>query len=122
MLTTDGNCPYQALYRRVPRLLVDFGKAAGAALDDEAGGLACVSRHSQRLREVSLDSAVQTIAQRRIDRAVQDKTRPALETLDLDVGDQVDFLLGRNDKGHLRMGRTRRGYDAEQCPRKSCEF
>lgn len=91
MLSVDGSSPYHALYGRVPRLLLDFEKVAGASAEDAVGGLPGISRHSQRVREIAVGTMVSASAQRRVDRAMHDKTRPALESLELAVGDHVDF-------------------------------
>ena len=90
MMSVDGTTPYHALLGRVPRMLVDFEKPLGASADDSEG-VDGASKHVLRLREVALQKMIEATAQSRMSRALNSKTRPASERLELSTGDLVDY-------------------------------
>ena len=89
LLAVHGTTPYEALFGRTPQLLRDLDTSSGPASDDISGGRA--SRHIHRLREISLTNIIQGHAEERLRIATNSRTRPAIQTLDLKVGDQVEF-------------------------------
>ena len=90
LLSVHGTTPYTARFGRVPNLLRDLhGETSGTGLDDISGGAA--SRHIHSLRELSLKMIIQGHAEERLRIASSTRTRPAIQTLDLHPGDQVEF-------------------------------
>ena len=65
LLSTGDGSPYVSLYGRVPRILPQIEDLIGESrLDDESGTSS--TRHTHRLREISIASAVEAMAQRRL--------------------------------------------------------
>ena len=91
LTTVGGQTPYQALYGRGPPGLAEFEPQSETVLDDRSGGVAGYSRNRHRVREMALAAMVQESAQMRLDRALASKTRLAVELLELQPGDLVDF-------------------------------
>ena len=90
LLSVDGATPYNALYGRTPRMLIDFERAPGASADDSIG-MPGISKAVHRCREISLGKMIEAQAKMRIQRAITDRTRPAAQLLDLRTGDLIDF-------------------------------
>ena len=91
LTTVAGHTPYRALYGREPPGLAEFEPQSETALDDRSGGVAGFSRNHHRVREMALAAMVQESAQMRLERALNSKTRLAVEQLELQPGDLVDF-------------------------------
>ncbi len=91
LVSVAGQSPYQALFGRVPPILAEFEPMSECQLDDGSAGIAGVSRHHHRLREMAVQSMVESTAQQRMARALHSKTRVTHESLNLQPGDQVDF-------------------------------
>ena len=91
MLTVAGHTPYRAIYGRDPPMLAEFEPTSETQLDDTSGGIPGYSRHTMRLREVAMQSMTQASAQQRLERALKSKTRVAIQQLELQSGDLVDF-------------------------------
>ena len=90
-LTIGDGTPYKALYGRVPELFRDFDRAGAQAIDDaEGAGESGLYRHIQRLREINLSSIIQATAADRMKRALDARTTPAIQDLELETGDLVD--------------------------------
>eukprot|EP00974_Lingulodinium_polyedra_P000275 25781-Lingulodinium_polyedra.AAC.1 len=82
--------------------MADFEPAAEIQLDDSGSGIAGVSRHHHRLREIAVQSMVDLTARQRIERAARAKTRRATESLELMPGGQVEFHrppVSKDDSG-----------------------
>ena len=86
-----GMSPYQAVFGRQMNLLLNFEPASATELEDDAEGIAGVSRHVARLRHAAVSSIVQATAIDKINRSLQTKTRQAGEHLELKVGDSIVF-------------------------------
>ena len=91
LTTVAGQTPYRALYGREPPGLAEFEPQSETVLDDHSGGVAGHSRDHHRVREMALAAMVQESAQMRLERALNSKTRLAVEQLELQPGDLVDF-------------------------------
>eukprot|EP00975_Prorocentrum_lima_P018535 3901940-Prorocentrum_lima.AAC.1 len=50
-----------------------------------------VSRYGHRLREIAVQSMVASTAAERAQRALQSKTRPSIQAVNYQIGDQVEF-------------------------------
>eukprot|EP00969_Alexandrium_andersonii_P007698 335701-Alexandrium_andersonii.AAC.1 len=66
--------------------MADFKPASDLALDDSGSGIAGVSRHCHRLREIPVQTMVDLTARQRVERAARAKTRRAPESLELQLG------------------------------------
>ena len=91
MTTVAGQTPYRALYGRDPPGLSEFEPTSETQLDDFSAGLAGYSRYHHRVREVAIAAMVQETAQLRIERALDSKSRLAVQQLELEPGQLVDF-------------------------------
>ena len=89
LLSTGDGSPYVSLYGRAPRLLPQIEDIIGEARQDDTEGTAS-TRHVHRLREISVASAVEAMAQRRLKLAEKSRTALAGEQLNLHNGDQVE--------------------------------
>lgn len=69
------------------------------AADDLDGGRPGVSRHFQRLQEISLQNMIEGPARDLINSALRTRTMPAGEALGPQVGDAVDFRRPPASKG-----------------------
>ena len=89
----DGCWPHAiwSFYGRDPPVLAEFEPTSETQLDDTAGGIPGCSRPTMRLREVVMRSMTQASAQQRWERALKSKTRMAIEQLELQPGDLIDF-------------------------------
>ena len=95
MLSVAGFRRYQTLYRRLPAMMADFEPNADLILADNAVGVVGASRHHHRVREIALRSMVDMTPKQRVERAARTHSRRSVESLDLQVGDHIDFT------GHL---------------------
>lgn len=91
MLTVGDATPYQAVFGRTPVMLPGFELVSESSLDDLSAGVAGFSRHDLRIREIALEKMIQHSSRTRLERGMNSKTRLALEQLDLNQGDLVDF-------------------------------
>lgn len=91
LTTVAGQTPYRALYGREPPGLTEFEPQSETVLDDRSGGVTGHSRNHHRVREMAPADMVQETAQLRIERALHSKTRLAVEQLEFEPGDLVDF-------------------------------
>ena len=91
MTTVAGQTPYRALYGRDPPGLSEFEPTSETQLDDFSAGLAGYSRYHHRVREVAIAAMVQETAPMRIERALDSKSRLAVQQLELEPGQLVDF-------------------------------
>ena len=98
MVSQNGTSPYNALFGRVPRTMVEFQQVAGAAVGDMGDGLPGVSRHVHRLREIALENCIKSQAEQRMKTALSTNTRMAGEILDLQVGSLIDFYRNPHQK------------------------
>ena len=87
LLSIGEGTPYSALYGRVPRLLPQIEDVTGTARmhDDETG--VAGSRSVQRLREIAVASAVESLAPRRLQLANKSKSAMAGEQFELKLGE-----------------------------------
>ena len=88
LTTIGGFSPLQAVLGYQPGILPDLDRT-DALQDDSEGG---VTRHMYRLREIAVQSMVETTAKERAQRALRSRTRPAIQTTDWKVGDTVEFF------------------------------
>ena len=91
MIKVAGYTPFQAKEGTTPAILSEFEPQSETVLDDMAGGVPGYSRGHLRLREVATSAMVELVAQQRIKRASESKTRIATQQLQLEPGDLVDF-------------------------------
>ena len=91
LLSIGEGTPYIALLGRVPPLLPQLEHIAGSAqLNDETGVEG--SRHIHRLREVTVSSMIEALAERRLSMINQSGPSPLPgELLALHPGDQVEI-------------------------------
>ena len=94
MLTIGGATPMEAVYGKNPPLLSDLETPSDAQADDDQGARS----HNHRAREVVLGKMVETSAQARLARATRRKTRGAIESAELEVGDEVDYFRPAGNK------------------------
>jgi hypothetical protein len=87
MISIGGVTPMQAVLGQNPPLLADFEPRSDVPCDDSDG----VSRNVHRAREVALTKMIERTAVMRIERAQRSKTRTAVESMELAIGDEVDF-------------------------------
>jgi len=91
MISVGGQTPLQGLLGRQPAVLSEFEPTSETQLDDTSGGAAGVSRHVHRLREIAVQSMVEHTAMQRMRRAEQSKSRKSIQSLELEIGDEVDI-------------------------------
>ncbi len=89
LLSINGSTPYNGVYGRVPLILpsIDQQDIPGEGQQPMPG----LVRHSHRLREVSVQAMIEGSAKARLGRAMNTRTTMAAQSLDLKVGDEVDF-------------------------------
>ena len=91
MVTIGRETPYRSVLGRDPIILADFEPLSETQLDDQSAGIPGFSRNHLRVREIAVQSIVQQTAINRLNRALNSKTRVAVEQLELHPGDLVDF-------------------------------
>ena len=103
LLPIGGGTPYVALLGRVPPLLPQLEHIVGSAsLNDETEVEG--SRHVHRLREITVSSMVEALAERRLSMINQSGPSPLPgELLSLRPGDQVE-IYRRTTKRPPSMG------------------
>ena len=108
LITVGGSTPYNAVMGRMPSMLPgiehirspDFG-------DDEPGGQgseyadlssegkkkkgSSTLEHTHRLREIAIQEMTEASARARLGRALNTRSTPAAQKMNLQVGDDVDF-------------------------------
>ena len=89
-ISVHGHTPQVALLGRQPALLQTL-EPESTALAEDGSGIAGISKHIHRLREVAVASMVAGTARNRLEIAEDSKTRPFGEGLELQIGDLVDF-------------------------------
>ena len=90
-LTVGDGTPDKALYGRIPELFRDFEHTGAQAIDDAEGvGESGLYRRVQRLQDINLSSIIQATAADRMKRALDARTTPAIQDLELETGDLVD--------------------------------
>ena len=104
LVSVHGNTPYIALYGRVPRLFLPECEGQGMqALDDSKYGPLGSMRHAHRLREVTVQSIVESTATERLKAASNSKTRVAGEN------PKLDWVISLTFQGHLIPKMSRDG-------------
>ena len=83
----------QAALGYQPGILPDLDQRD--ALYDSPDGF---TRHAHRLREIAVQSMVETTARERAQRALRSKTRPAIEVTEWKIGDTVEFFRATGNK------------------------
>ena len=91
LLNIGGKSPYNALFGLQPKFIQELESMGQSAITDGDGGIIGASRHSVRLREIALQSIIETIAKARMVRADATKTRVSGEILGLEVGQLVEL-------------------------------
>ena len=96
LLNINGSTPYNAVYGRVPKVLPGIDQIAnpGETKESHVGSLA----HTHRLREISVQAMIEGSARARLCRALNTRTVPAGQSLNLQVGDEVDFYREQPQK------------------------
>ena len=96
LLTINNASPYNAVYGRVPKILPDIN-CPDSELEHNvpAGGLI---RHTNRLREIAVQSIVDGTAKARLGRALKTKTLPTGEREGYQVGEDVDIYRAPGTK------------------------
>jgi len=87
MISIGGVTPMQAVLGKNPPLLADFEPRSDVPCDDSDG----VPRNVHRAREGALTKMIERTAAMRLERAQRSKTRTAVESMELAIGDEVDF-------------------------------
>ena len=101
LLSINRNTPYNAVYGGVPRILPSIEQVdAPDELHQSAPGLI---RHTHRLGEISVQAMIEGSASARLGRTLNTRTTMAAQTLDLRVGDEVDFLARTSDQRCIRL-------------------
>ena len=90
LFTVGNSTPMQAVFGRQSPLLPNLDTSP-AGLEDESGGTDGHSRGRHRLREWAVQSMVEATAQNRIRRALNTKTRGAVQAQQYTPGDDVEF-------------------------------
>ena len=95
LLSYHGHSPYEAVFGRTPSLLPD----ATLSVDEPTGTLALGSREHHRMREIAVNSIVESSAQDRINRALNTPSRAPAGACAYNPGDSVDiFRHGLGEK------------------------
>ena len=89
LFAIGGATPYEAVFGRTPALLGVVDAEVGDSPDD---------RDSDRVRQLAIQSMVQSMAENKIRRATRGKSRAAGELLNLQVGEQVEFYRKASTK------------------------
>ena len=88
LLSINGSSPYNAVYGRVPQILPGIDQVRPPGDDREPATF----RHAQRLREVSVQAIVEGSARARLGRTTNTRTTASSSTLNLQVGEEIDFI------------------------------
>ena len=88
LLTVNGMTPYNAVLGRTPPILPSLNQLEFPDQDKYAPGLIA---DSHKLREIAVEAMVQGSAQSRLNAALRTRTTMDAKTLNLKVGDVVDF-------------------------------
>ena len=93
LLGVGGATPYQGLFGRTPSLLPDPLQAVTASeeLDED-------SQNVQRVRELAIQTMVESTAQARLRRANKSHSRLPGESLELKTGDLIEFYRPASSK------------------------
>ena len=84
LITVNGTTPYMNVYGRTPNMLPDIN-VLGENL--EPGTI----RHTNRLREISLQQTIEGTAAEKIKRCLNSKTRVSAQQHDYKIGELVDY-------------------------------
>ena len=96
LLSINGSTPYNAVYGRVPALLPSISQIdSPEEAKEPSPGLI---RHTHRLREISIQAMVEGSARARLGRAMNTRSTPSSEHLNLSVGEEVDIFRAPNTK------------------------
>ena len=90
LLMIKGSTPYNAVLGRTPAILAEFDSPAVSQVSDGLGG-EC-SKNIVRVRELALQTMIESTAVERIKRASATQARPAGEQHQLSPGDSVDVF------------------------------
>ncbi len=88
LLSINGSSPYNAVYGKVPQILPGIDQVRPPGDDREP----TTFRHAQRLREASVQAIVEGSARARLSRATNTRTTASSSTLNLQVGEEIDFF------------------------------
>ena len=91
LISVNGATSYMNLYGRTPNMLPDV-----TVIDDsvDSGSI----RHTQTLREISLQQTIEGTVAAKIQRALDSKTRISGQQYDFKVGDRVDYNRHQSNK------------------------
>ena len=91
----ENYTPFQGLYGRTPKLLpsIDQIEAPRGSQTTEAS-----IEHTNTLREIAIRSIVEGSARARLGRALNTRSTPAAQSLDLQVGEEIDFFRDPTSK------------------------
>ena len=96
LLTVNGSSPYNGLYGRVPNILPDIN--CPDAEHEEDVPKPGLLRHTNRLREISVQTIVDGTARARLGRALKTRTLPTGERENYQVGEEVDIYRSPGTK------------------------
>jgi hypothetical protein len=102
LTSVAGVSPYQAVYGRLPPIMLEFEPLSETQLDDMGAGIPGVSKGHHRLRELAVAAMVDATARQRIERAMKARTRRTTDSLQLKKDDLVEFHrppLSKDDSG-----------------------
>ena len=90
MLQVSGTTPYIALLGRFPQVLAEFESQGQSSIQDATGRGSAASRHSVRLREISVSAIAESRSHSRLRLAESSKSRLSGELNDYRTGEMVE--------------------------------
>ena len=96
MLTVNGCTPYNAVYGRVPNILPGIDQVTSPG--ETKVSIPVTIAHSHRLREVCIQAIIEGSARARLGRALNTRSLPAAQAMNLQVGEEVDFYRQPSQK------------------------
>jgi len=95
LLSINGSTPFNAVYGRSPKILPDIN--CPDATHEHDVPMPGLIRHTNRLREIAVQSIIDGTAKARLGRALSTRTLPAGEREGYRVGEEVDiYKIGGN--------------------------
>ena len=87
LLAVNGSTPYKAVYGRAPNILPSIDQVSPPDAERDPP----LVRHTHRSREISVQATVEGSARARLGRAQNTRTTATAESLNLQVGEEIDF-------------------------------
>ena len=109
LITVGGSTPYNAVMGRMPSMLPgiehirspEFGNTESGGKGTGDGDLPpgkLTLEHTHRLREIAIQEMTEASAKARLGRALNTKSTPAAQKMNLKIGDEVDFYREQSNK------------------------